>query len=410
MIAWFVKNTVAANLLMITIVLAGLFSLSTKIPLEVFPSFTTDRISVKVLLRGATPEDVEQGVTIRIEEAVQDLDGVEKITSSSTEGFASVIIEVTSGYDERDMLADIKSRVDAINTFPVDAEKPIVALAQRKQNVISVTLASEHGEKEIREYSQQISDDLLNISGITQLSLSGIRNYEIAIEVSQDKLQQYHLSLQQISQAIANSSVDISAGNIKTRGGDVLIRSKGQAYRKNDFANIAVTQNADGSILRLQDIPRFAELGVIASMQATHATSDKNMAQDRLGDKRILGAYAWQKLIKANAIIAGGSDFPVESANPFFGLHASVTRQDKHNQPATGWLPKETMSIKQAFKTFTLNAAYAAHQEKLIGSLKKNKKADFIILDQDIFKIHSSELWKTKVLQTWVDGKKVSYP
>ncbi|MBL4910054.1 MAG: efflux RND transporter permease subunit [Alteromonadaceae bacterium] len=254
MIAWFVKNTVAANLLMITIVLAGLFSLSTKIPLEVFPSFTTDRISVKVLLRGATPEDVEQGVTIRIEEAVQDLDGVEKITSSSTEGFASVIIEVTSGYDERDMLADIKSRVDAINTFPVDAEKPIVALAQRKQNVISVTLASEHGEKEIREYSQQISDDLLNISGITQLSLSGIRNYEIAIEVSQDKLQQYHLSLQQISQAIANSSVDISAGNIKTRGGDVLIRSKGQAYRKNDFANIAVTQNADGSILRLQDI------------------------------------------------------------------------------------------------------------------------------------------------------------
>ncbi|PCH97069.1 MAG: amidohydrolase [Gammaproteobacteria bacterium] len=163
-------------------------------------------------------------------------------------------------------------------------------------------------------------------------------------------------------------------------------------------------------ILRLQDIPRFAELGVIASMQATHATSDKNMAQDRLGDKRILGAYAWQKLIKANAIIAGGSDFPVESANPFFGLHASVTRQDKHNQPATGWLPKETMSIKQAFKTFTLNAAYAAHQEKLIGSLKKNKKADFIILDQDIFKIHSSELWKTKVLQTWVDGKKVSYP
>ncbi len=254
MIAWFVKNTVAANLLMITIVLAGLFSLSTKIPLEVFPSFSTDRISVKVSLRGATPEDVEQGVTIRIEEAVQDLDGVEKITSSSTEGLASVIIEVSPGYNERDMLADIKSRVDAINTFPVDAEKPIVALAQRKRNVISVTLASDHGEKEIREYAQQISDDLLNISGITQLSLSGIRNYEIGIEVSQDKLQQYHLSLQQISQAIANSSADISAGNIKTHGGDILIRSKGQAYRKNDFANIAVKQNADGSILRLKDI------------------------------------------------------------------------------------------------------------------------------------------------------------
>jgi len=160
-------------------------------------------------------------------------------------------------------------------------------------------------------------------------------------------------------------------------------------------------------ILRVEDIPRFAKLGVIASMQATHATSDKNMAQDRLGEKRILGAYAWQKLIKANAIIAGGSDFPIESANPFFGLHASVTRQDHQNQPESGWLAKDAMSIKQAFKSFTLNGAYAAHQEKIIGSLAQNKKADFILLDQDIFKIDSTEIWKTQVLQTWVDGKRV---
>ena len=162
-------------------------------------------------------------------------------------------------------------------------------------------------------------------------------------------------------------------------------------------------------ILRLQDIPRFAELGVIASMQATHATSDKNMAQDRLGKNRILGAYAWQKLIKADAIIAGGSDFPIESANPFYGLHASVTRQDHQNQPEAGWLPSESMSIIQALKTFTLNAAYSAHQENIIGTLGKNKKADFILVDQDIFQIKNTELWKTKVLQTWVDGKKVNY-
>tara|TARA_R110001592_G_scaffold28381_7_gene104300 strand:+ start:5472 stop:7118 length:1647 start_codon:yes stop_codon:yes gene_type:complete len=162
-------------------------------------------------------------------------------------------------------------------------------------------------------------------------------------------------------------------------------------------------------ILRLQDIPRFAELGVIASMQATHATSDKNMAQDRLGKARILGAYAWQKLIKANAIIAGGSDFPIESANPFYGLHASITRQDKQNQPEAGWFPKESMSITQAFKTFTLNAAFAAHQENIIGTLGKNKKADFILIDQDLFQVKTAEIWKTKVLQTWVEGKKVSY-
>lgn len=161
-------------------------------------------------------------------------------------------------------------------------------------------------------------------------------------------------------------------------------------------------------ILRLQDIPRFAELGVIASMQATHATSDKNMAQDRLGEERILGAYAWQKLINVNAVIAGGSDFPIESANPFYGLHASVTRQDKQNQPEAGWFPKESMSIIQAFSTFTLNAAFAAHQEDIIGTLEKNKKADFILIDQDLFQVKTTEIWKIKVLQTWVDGKRVS--
>jgi len=160
-------------------------------------------------------------------------------------------------------------------------------------------------------------------------------------------------------------------------------------------------------ILRLEDIPRFAQLGVIASMQATHATSDKNMAQDRLGEQRILGAYAWQKLLKANAVIAGGSDFPIESANPFFGLHASITRQDKNNQPAKGWFAQENMSMKQAFKSFTIDAAYAGHQEKLIGSLAKGKKADFILLDQDVFTVKKADVWRTQVLQTWVNGQRV---
>ena len=160
-------------------------------------------------------------------------------------------------------------------------------------------------------------------------------------------------------------------------------------------------------ILRLEDIPRFAKLGVIASMQATHATSDKNMAQDRLGEQRILGAYAWHKLLTSGAIIAGGSDFPIESPNPFYGLHASVTRQDKKNAPEGGWFADEEMTLTQAFRSFTLDAAYAGHQEKIIGSLAKGKKADFILIDQDIFTIDAKNLWKTQVLETWVGGKKV---
>jgi len=161
-------------------------------------------------------------------------------------------------------------------------------------------------------------------------------------------------------------------------------------------------------ILRYEDILRFAELGVIPSMQATHATSDKNMAVDRIGDVRIQGAYAWRKLMDAGALIANGSDFPVESPNPFFGLHASITRQDKENQPPGGWFPEEKMTAVEAFASFTIDAAYSGHQENLLGTLEPGKKADFIILDRDIFAIDESEIWKIEVEQTWVNGRRIS--
>ncbi|WP_158969746.1 efflux RND transporter permease subunit [Paraglaciecola sp. L3A3] len=259
MIAWFARNHVAANLLMITILLAGVYSLTSRIPLEVFPSFESDVINVSVSIRGATPEDTELGVAILIEEAVQDLEGIEKITSVSSEGSARVTIEIESDYDAREKLADIKSRVDAINTFPGTAEKPVISLAQRIREVIAVTIAADYGEKEINEFAEQIRDDLLRIPGITQLELAGVRNYEIALEVPQQKLRQYGLTLADISSAVASSSQDISAGNIKTDGGDVLIRSKGQAYRKDEFSNIPILTNQDGSILRLKDIAEIKD-------------------------------------------------------------------------------------------------------------------------------------------------------
>lgn len=256
MIAWFAKNHVAANLLMITILMLGVLSINTRIPLEVFPEFDFDVVSVNVSLRSATPEDVEQGVAIRIEEAVQDLEGIEKITSRSVEGSASVSIEIESGYEPRDLLSDIKSRVDAINTFPADAEKPVIALAQRQRDVISVSISSSYSEKELREYAERVRDDLLSNPEITQLSLQAVRNYEMTINVSQDKLRQYELSMTDISTAISNSSADMSAGNIKTQGGDVLVRSKNQAYRKNEFENIAIKTNPDGTIIRVKDIAK----------------------------------------------------------------------------------------------------------------------------------------------------------
>jgi predicted amidohydrolase YtcJ len=160
-------------------------------------------------------------------------------------------------------------------------------------------------------------------------------------------------------------------------------------------------------VLRLEDIPRFAELDIIASMQATHATSDKNMAQDRLGPTRILGAYAWRKLLNANAIIAAGSDFPVESPNPFYGLHASITRQDHRNNPQGGWFAEEKMTALEAFRSFTVDAAYSGHQEKIIGSLAKGKKADFVLLERNLFEIPEQDIWQMVVEKTWVNGKLV---
>ncbi|MGQ8366841.1 efflux RND transporter permease subunit [Glaciecola sp. 1036] len=259
MIAWFTKNHVAANLLLITIVIFGLYSLSNRIPLEVFPEVAAETISVSVSLRGATPEDVERGVTIRIEEAVQDLEGIERIVSRSSENSSSVNIEVESNYDPRELLADVKSRVDAINTFPADAEKPVIALAQRTREVIAVSVASDYSERETREYAEIVRDELLRLDGVTQLELSGVRSYEIAVEVSKDILRQYNLTLSDISNAIQNSSQDVSAGNLKSEGAEVLIRSKGQAYRKDEFSNIVVLRQSDGAIIRLGDIATITD-------------------------------------------------------------------------------------------------------------------------------------------------------
>lgn len=160
-------------------------------------------------------------------------------------------------------------------------------------------------------------------------------------------------------------------------------------------------------VLSPEDIPRFAPLGVIASMQPTHATSDMPWAQDRLGPQRILGAYAWQQLLDSAARLALGSDFPVESPDPRLGLYAAVTRQDRAGQPPGGWLPEQKLSLAEALRGFTADAAYAGFDEQRVGQLKPNLRADFVVLAQDPFAVAESALDDLEIESTWVDGKAV---
>ncbi len=254
MIAWFAKNSVAANLLMLSIVIGGLIALNHWVRLEAFPPFDVDTISVSVPLRGASPEDIELGVAVRIEEAVKDIEGIDRIVSQSVEGSTRVRIEVDSDYDPLVVLDTVKSRVDSINTFPAEAEKPIVSLAERRFAVINVVISGVQAEEEIRRFGEQIREELLMLDEVSFVELDSARRYEIAIEASADRLREYDLSLAEIAQAVRQSSVDLSAGNVRTLGGDVLIRSKGQAYSRSDFESIVVKSNPDGTIVRVGDV------------------------------------------------------------------------------------------------------------------------------------------------------------
>ena len=158
-------------------------------------------------------------------------------------------------------------------------------------------------------------------------------------------------------------------------------------------------------VIDVNDLARFPALGVLPSMQPTHATSDMNMAEDRVGEDRIKGAYAWQTLLNLGARIPLGSDFPVELANPFFGIHAAVTRKDRNNQPQMGWYPEQALTIEQAFDGFTRTAAYSAHMEDKVGQLQPGFWADFILVDKDPFAVSPEDLWKINVNSTWIAGE-----
>ena len=238
-IHWFARNSVAANLLVIGIVVAGFTGLSSA-KREVFPTVSTDMISVKVEYLGAAPAEVEEGVCIKVEESIESIEGIKKITSTAAEGLGTVMAELLPGTDMSEALDEIKAAVDAIDTFPELAEKPLIEEVFVEKQVINVAIAGDLDEFTLKRIGERVRDDLAAIPGITQVKLANVRPYEIAIEVSENSLLKYGISFGMVADAVRLSSLDMPGGVVKTDGGEILLRTKGQSYRGADFEKIVL--------------------------------------------------------------------------------------------------------------------------------------------------------------------------
>jgi len=257
-VAWFARNSVAANLLMITILAFGFFTIS-DLTLEVFPEFSSDRITVRVPYLGAAPEEVEKGVCVRIEEEIRGLEGIKRVTSTASEGMGTVSIELMPGEDARKVLDDVKARVDAITTFPEETEKPIISEMIIRNQVINVALSGNASEATLKHLGERARDEIADLPGITQVELTNARPYEISIEVSETSLLRYGLTFEEVARAVRANSLDLPGGSVKTSGGEILIRTKGQAYRRPEFESIALRTRPDGTRLILSDVARVID-------------------------------------------------------------------------------------------------------------------------------------------------------
>ena len=254
LIEWFARNRVAANLLMGIIVLSGLFAMLTQVQVESSPQYERSRLYVKFGYPGGTPEDIEKSVISRIEEAVYDLPGITELRSTANEGSGSVTMETADGYEYREVMTDIQSRVDIIHSLPEEMEDLEVGVMSRRFEVISVSVSGDLPETELRELGKQVRDQIAQLPGISQVDITGIRPFEISIEASEQQLREYELGFIDLADAIRKSSIDLPAGAIQAGEQEFLVRTKGQLYKGSDFADIVVKTRSDGTRLRIGDI------------------------------------------------------------------------------------------------------------------------------------------------------------
>ncbi|MEO1856477.1 MAG: efflux RND transporter permease subunit [Rubritalea sp.] len=257
-ITWFTTNPVVANILMFSLLAAGLFTAVT-VRKEGFPAFAAESVTVRVPIRGGTPEEVERGVSIKIEESLQAVEGIEHIRSVSQDNIATVTIQAKEKYPISKLLDDIKIQVDAIPSLPEQAEKPVIIEQKRSNEVLWVELYGDAPEEVLKEAARNLRDVLLRQDAISKVQTIGDRDYEISIEPSEQKLRLYNLTFAELANAISDNSLDLGGGVIRSANGDISLRSRDQAYLKADFEKIPVRTNADGTRIFVKDVANIRD-------------------------------------------------------------------------------------------------------------------------------------------------------
>ena len=250
---WFARNPVAANLLMAFIVVGGLIGMA-NVRGETFPDVELDTLAIQVPYLGAAPEEVETAVCIRIEEAIQGIDGIDEVVSSANEGLCTVVVQVALHADGRRVLEDLKTRVDAIETFPERTERPIISEGRTQIRVVDIAVSGRTDERTLKSVAERVRDELVSLPEITQVEFASVRPYEISIEVSEWALRRHGLTFDDVARALRRSSIDLPGGSIRSESSEIRLRTVGQAYRESEFEDLVLLARADGTRLHLGDV------------------------------------------------------------------------------------------------------------------------------------------------------------
>jgi len=252
-IAWFAGNRVAANVLVLLVCAAGLLALP-RIEQESFARVSMGVITISVPYPGATPEEISESVCVRIEEAIQDVEGVKRLTSTAREDLGMIAAELERGADSREVLDRISARVEALDTLPDESKRPVVEEVHSWSNAIDVAVSGSADERTLRRLAEQVRDELAELPGVGQTRLTGARPYEISIEVSEERLRRHGLRFDDVVRAVRSSSLDLPGGSLQTAGGEILLRARGQAHHGTEFEDLVVLSHPDGTRLYLRDV------------------------------------------------------------------------------------------------------------------------------------------------------------